>query len=198
MLTIFHLVTTYLEAEMNRVIIPAFAASLMLLGATAVQANDSATGAHAMRVADNDTDKRIVVKKRPNGTEIRRTTTERPNGTEVQRKVIERPNGSMMSRTVRERPNGNVRVTQKVIRPTHRFRARRAWIAPRGFVFRHFRLGERLPAILLASNYFLTDYGFYGLPPAPYGYAWVRVGSDAVLVDRYTGQVVQVAYDIFY
>jgi hypothetical protein len=27
---------------------------------------------------------------------------------------------------------------------------------------------------------------------------WVRVGSDAVLVDRYTGQVVQVAYDIFY
>jgi Ni/Co efflux regulator RcnB len=183
---------------MNRAVIPAVAAGLIALGAGATQASNNAQPAHATRVADNDRDKRVVVKEKPNGTEVRRTTTERRNGTEVHRRVIERPNGGTMSRTVRERPNGNVRVNQKVIRPAHRFHARRAWVAPRGFVFRHFRLGERLPTVLLAASYFLTDYSLYGLPPAPYGYAWVRVGSDAVLVDRYTGQVVQVAYDIFY
>ena len=185
---------------MNRTLIPALAASVMLLGAGAAQAADNAPGAHAIRVAqnDNDREKRTVVKEKRNGTEVRRTTTERPNGTEVQRRVIERPNGNTMSRTVRERPNGNERVIRKVIRPAHRFRARRAWIAPRGFVFRHFRLGERIPSILLAANYFLMDYSLYGLPPPPYGYVWVRVGSDAVLVNRYTGDVVQVAYDIFY
>ncbi|HEY1963235.1 MAG TPA: RcnB family protein [Rhizomicrobium sp.] len=195
---------------MNRIAIPAFTASLMLLSAGAVHAADN-VHSNATRVADNHTDKRVVVKEKRNGTEVRRTTTERPNGTEIQRRVIERPNGNTMSntvrerpngttmsRTVRERPNGNVRVTQKVIRPVHRYRARRAWVAPRGFVFRHFRLGERIPTVLLAANYFLMDYSMYGLPPAPYGYVWVRVGSDAVLVDRYTGQVVQVAYDIFY
>ena len=70
--------------------------------------------------------------------------------------------------------------------------------APRGFVFRHFRLGERVPAVLLVSNYFLLDFALYGLEPAPPGYVWIREGSDAVLVDRYTGEVVQVAYDVFY
>jgi Ni/Co efflux regulator RcnB len=175
--------------------IPAFAASLMLLGATAVQASDSA--AHPMRVADNDTDKRTVVKEKPNGAEVRRTTTERPSGTEVQRKVIERPNGAMMSRTVRERPNGNV-VVRKAVRAPHRFRAAGPWIAPRGFTFRRFRLGERVPSVLLAASYFLMDYSLYGLAPPPPGYVWVRDGTDAVLVDQYTGEVVQVEYDVFY
>ena len=196
---------------MNSYVVPAFAASLLLGAAGAALASENANHVQTIKVADNDTDKRVVVKQKPNGTEVRRTTVERPNGTEVQRKVIERPNGntmtttvrerpngSTMSRTVRERPNGNVRVTQKVIRPAHRFHARRVWVAPRGFVFRHFRLGERIPTVLLATDYFLMDYALYGLPPAPYGYVWVRVGADAVLVDRYTGQVVQVAYDIFY
>ena len=196
---------------MNRYVVPAFAASLLLGAAGAALAGENQNHVPAIKVADNDTDKRVVVKQKPNGSEVRRTTVERPNGNEVQRKVVERPNGgtmsttvrerpngSTMTRTVRERPNGNERVVRKVIRPAHRFRARRAWIAPRGFVFRHFRLGERIPTILLATDYFLTDYWLYGLPPAPYGYVWVRVGSDAVLVNRYTGYVEQVAYDIFY
>jgi Ni/Co efflux regulator RcnB len=157
----------------------------------------------------NDNDKRVVVHKgnetvrktvneRPNGAEVRRTVTERPNGAEVRRTVTERPNGNMMSRTVRERANGNVQVTRKVVRAPHRFRAPRPWVAPRGFVFRHFRLGERVPTVLLASEYLLLSPFLYGLEPAPPGYVWIREGSDAVLVDRYTGEVVQVAYDVFY
>ena len=182
---------------MAKAIIPALAASLILLGASAAQAGDSTAGAHPMRVADNDTDKSMVVKKKPNGAEVRKTTTERPNGTQVQRKVIERPNGSMMSRTVRERPNGNT-VIRKTVRAPRRFRAARPWIAPRGFTFRRFSLGERVPSVLLAATYFLMDYSLYGLEPPPPGYVWVRDGTDAVLVDRYTGEVVQVEYDVFY
>ena len=144
----------------------------------------------------NDADKRVVVHK---GNEtVRRTVTERPNGAEVRRTVTERSNDNVMSRTVRERANGNVRVMRKVFRAPRRFHIARPWVAPRGFVFRHFRLGERVPAVLRVPNYFLLDFALYGLAPAPPGYVWIREGSDAVLVDRYTGEVVQVAYDVFY
>lgn len=131
----------------------------------------------------SDTDKRVVVHK--DNETVRRTVTERPNGAEVRR-------------TVRERPNGNVRVTRKVFRAPRRFHIARPWVAPRGFVFRRFRLGERVPTVLLVPTYFLLDFALYELPPPPPGYVWIREGSDAVLVDRYTGEVVQVAYDVFY
>jgi len=183
---------------MIRGVFPVLAASLMLVAGTA-HAGDIRHGA-TVRLADNDVQKRTVVKERPNGSEVRRTVKERPNGSEVKRRVIERPNGNVMSRTVRERRNGNVnvRVTRKAFHAPRRFRAARPWVAPRGFVFRHFRLGERVPAVLLSSLYFLTDFSLYGLEPPPPGYVWIREGSDAVLVDRYTGEVLQVAYDVFY
>ena|SRR5256885_596973 len=146
----------------------------------------------------NDVDKRVVVHK--DNETVKRTVTERPNGAEVRRTVTERANANVTSRTVRERANGNVnvRVTRKVFRAPRRFHIARPWIAPRGFAFRHFRLGERVPAVLLLPNYFLLDFALYGLAPPPPGYVWIREGSDAVLVDRYTGEVVQVAYDVFY
>ena len=144
----------------------------------------------------NDADKRVVVHK--NHETVRKTVKERPNGSEVRRTVTERPNGAVTKRTVRERANGNVRVIRKSYRAPRRFHIGRPWVAPRGFVFRHFRLGERVPAVLLAANYFLTSYWLYGLEAPPPGYIWIREGSDAVLVDRYTGEVVQVAYDVFY
>jgi Ni/Co efflux regulator RcnB len=55
-----------------------------------------------------------------------------------------------------------------------------------------------VPSVFLASLYFLSNYTLYGLEPPPPGYVWIREGSDAVLVDRYTGEVIQVEYDIFY
>lgn len=120
-----------------------------------------------------DTDKRVTVRRRPDET-VQRTVTERANG------------------------NRNVQITRRVFSAPRRFHARRPWIAPRGFVYRRFGLGERVPAILLAADFFLTDFFDYGLTPPPPGYVWVRDGSDAVLVDRYTGEVVQVEYDVFY
>ncbi len=182
---------------MNRAVVSALAVGLMISGTGATQAAGG-NGAQAvpMRVAANDTDKRVVKEKR-NGTEVRRTVNERPNGSEVRRTVKERPNGTVVHRTARERPNGNT-VVRKAVRAPRRYRARRPWIAPRGFAYRRFTLGERVPSVLLAATYFLTNYALYGLAPPPYGYVWIREGSDAVLVNRYTGEVVQVEYDIFY
>jgi len=143
---------------------------------------------------------RRTVDERPNGSVERRTVTERPNGTDVRRTQIEGANGNVVNRTVRERPNGNVnvRITRKAFNAPRRFHIARPWVAPRGFVFRHFRLGERVPSVLLAADYFLLTPWLYGLEPAPPGYVWIREGADAVLVDRYTGEVAQVAYDVFY
>jgi len=142
----------------------------------------------------NDVDKRVVVHK---GNEtVRRTVDERPNGSVERRTVTERRNGAVVRRDVMERPNGN-KVVRKVVRAPRRYHAR-PWIAPRGFTYRRFHLGERVPAVLLASNYFLLDFMLYGLAPPPPGYVWVREGSDALLVDRYTGEVAQVVYDAFY
>lgn len=55
-----------------------------------------------------------------------------------------------------------------------------------------------MPRSWWAPDYQLNDWWAYGLPIPPIGYEWVRVGDDALLIDIYTGRVVQVAYDIFY
>jgi len=87
---------------------------------------------------------------------------------------------------------------RKVVQAPRRYRAARAWVAPSGFTYRRFSLGQRIPTGLLAANFFLSNFGSYGLLSPPYGYVWVRDGSDAVLVDRYTGEVIQVQYGLFY
>ncbi len=185
-------------------VLPALVLGLALAGASAQARPDDrgtqATRAHGaaspqamqrpsaepmrLAAADEQTNKRVIVKRKPNET-VRRTVTERPNGNTVRR-------------TVTTRPNRDVRVIRKVVRSPRRYHAARPWIAPRGFTYRRFRLGERVPAILLAAPFFLTSYWLYGLEAAPPGYVWVRDGADAVLVNRYTGEVVQVRYDVFY
>ena len=32
----------------------------------------------------------------------------------------------------------------------------------------------------------------------PYGAIWVRVGDDALLIDQYTGEIIEVDYGVFY
>jgi len=84
-----------------------------------------------------------------------------------------------------------------VFRAPHRYRAG-YWRAPWGFHYRRFGIGERIPGILLVSTYFIDDYYDYDLDEPDDGYVWVRDGDDAVLVDRYTGEVIEVEYDVFY
>ncbi len=68
---------------------------------------------------------------------------------------------------------------------------------PSGWGYRSWRVGERLPFLFLTSYYVIDAYA-YDLPPAPYGYRWVRYGPDALLVNVYTGEVEDVVYGIFY
>lgn len=69
---------------------------------------------------------------------------------------------------------------------------------PRGYGYRRFSYGEYLPQIFFSEDYWLYDYSDYGLPYAPQGDVWVRYGPDALLIDRYTGQIVDVIYGVFY
>ena len=73
-----------------------------------------------------------------------------------------------------------------------------AYHAPRGFNYRRWSFGQHLPFLFLSSSYFLPNAYAYGLFTPPPGLVWVRYGDDALLVDRYTGEIVQVRYNVFY
>jgi Ni/Co efflux regulator RcnB len=72
------------------------------------------------------------------------------------------------------------------------------YIAPQGYQSRHWTYGERLPRLYYASNYWIGDFMMFGLFAPPSDLVWVRVGDDALLVDRYSGEIVQVEYGFFY
>ena len=70
--------------------------------------------------------------------------------------------------------------------------------APYGYYVRSWGFGDFLPRPWFAESYWLGDFIDYGLPYPPPGFEWVRVGPDALMVDRYTGRVVQVVRGIFW
>ena len=55
-----------------------------------------------------------------------------------------------------------------------------------------------LEPLFFSQNYWLGDPGYYRLPPAPPGTRWVRYYDDVLLVDMYTGEVIDVIYDFFW
>ena len=69
---------------------------------------------------------------------------------------------------------------------------------PAGYQVRHWGYGDRLPNAYFARNYWIGDFLMFGLFAPPEGLVWVRVGDDALLIDEYTGEVVQVDYGVFY
>ena len=88
------------------------------------------------------------------------------------------------------------RLRGNVQSPRH-FRAG-AYIPPAGFAVRRFRFGERLPRAFFARRFFITDFLIFDLFPPPPGFVWVRVGSDALLIDEFTGEIVRVEYGVFF
>jgi Ni/Co efflux regulator RcnB len=70
---------------------------------------------------------------------------------------------------------------------------------PRGFYYRRWTFGDVLPSLFWSSsNYWINDYSYFGLPYPPPGCMWVRYGDDALLIDRYSGEIIQVVYGLFY
>ena len=69
---------------------------------------------------------------------------------------------------------------------------------PYGFGYNRMMPGWSMWPNYFQSNYWLNDPWMYRLPPAYGPYRWVRYWDDALLVNTYTGQVVDVVYDFFW
>lgn len=73
-----------------------------------------------------------------------------------------------------------------------------AYYPPSGFSLQLWNYGDYLPRAWYSDNYRLTDWWNYDLPMPPPGFDWVRVGPDALLIDTFTGEVVQVVRYLFW
>ena len=70
--------------------------------------------------------------------------------------------------------------------------------APQGYAYHRYSYGDRLPQGYFDRDYWIVNDLNFGLMAPPDGYVWVRYGPDAVLVDKDTGEIVQIVYDQFY
>jgi len=69
---------------------------------------------------------------------------------------------------------------------------------PYGWGYQPFSIGWRLWPNYYSSNYWINDPWMYRLPYAPAGYVWVRYWNDALLVDTWSGTVVDVIPGFFW
>src|SRR3954464_6938009 len=67
----------------------------------------------------------------------------------------------------------------------------------RGYGYNRLSIGLVLDELFFGRNYWIAPL-YYHLPPAPPGTQWVRYFDDVLLVDVYSGEVVDVIYDFFY
>jgi Ni/Co efflux regulator RcnB len=105
-------------------------------------------------------------------------------------------NGTQTTTTTTESNDGYTQY-RKTVTATRHYNAG-AFEAPTGYTYSRYALGQHVPALLLESNnLMLSDYASYQLDAPPQGLKWIRVGDDALLVDRSTGEVVQADYNLF-
>jgi len=69
---------------------------------------------------------------------------------------------------------------------------------PYGWGYQPFSIGWRLWPSYYSRNYWITDPWMYRLPYAPPGYTWIRYWDDALLVDTWSGQVVDMIPNFFW
>lgn len=69
---------------------------------------------------------------------------------------------------------------------------------PYGSRYRRFSIGFSLSPSYYRPDFWLDDPWMYRLPPAYGPYRWVRYYDDALLVNIYTGQVVDVVHNFFW
>jgi Ni/Co efflux regulator RcnB len=69
---------------------------------------------------------------------------------------------------------------------------------PFGWGYQQFQIGGRLWPNYYSANYWINDPYQYSLPYPPPGTRWVRYYNDALLVDTFSGEVVDVIRDFFW
>ncbi|GAA4258664.1 hypothetical protein GBZ26_13880 [Azospirillum formosense] len=62
---------------------------------------------------------------------------------------------------------------------------------------RHWKPGDRLPAVYASRRYVIATPAAYHLHRPPRGHHWVRAGSDAVLVASRSGIMVRIVPSLF-
>jgi Ni/Co efflux regulator RcnB len=93
-------------------------------------------------------------------------------------------------------PNRFDRIDSRTYRATSRYAAPR-YVAPYGYRYNsRYAVGTRLPSSYYGNSYYV-DYRPYGLSAPPYGYRWVRVGSDVYLTSMRNGMIAEVIYSLF-
>ena len=69
---------------------------------------------------------------------------------------------------------------------------------PFGYSYNRFGIGSYMYPGYYQSNYWINDPWQYRLPPAYGPYRWIRYHNDALMIDTWTGEVVDVIYGFFW
>jgi hypothetical protein len=80
----------------------------------------------------------------------------------------------------------------------HIYRVGRYYSPYSSWSYRRLSVGFYLDSLFYSNRYWIGDPYYYRLPPAYGPYRWVRYYDDALLVDIYSGEVVDVIYDVFW
>jgi len=72
------------------------------------------------------------------------------------------------------------------------------YVDPFGWGYHRYGAGWRLWPSYYSSHFWLNDPWMYRLPPSYGPYRWIRYYDDALLVNIYSGQVVDVIHDFFW
>jgi len=67
---------------------------------------------------------------------------------------------------------------------------------PRSYYNQRYYAGSYLPSFFW--RYRVSNYGYWGLPPAPPGTAWIYVNNAILLVDLWDGYIITAIYDVWY
>jgi Ni/Co efflux regulator RcnB len=120
-----------------------------------------------------------------------------PDGqTQQSTTVVQTPSGTDKTTTTTTTGNdGYVQYRKTVTSKKHYDAA--AFVAPSGYTYTRFAVGDHVPAPLMTGNVTLNDYQSYALEAPPNGLSWIRNGRDALLIDPNTGEVVQADYGLF-
>jgi Ni/Co efflux regulator RcnB len=73
-----------------------------------------------------------------------------------------------------------------------------SYIDPFGWAYYRYWIGWRLWPGYYSNQFWITDPWEYRLPPAPPGTRWIRYYNDALLVDMWSGEVIDVIHDFFW
>ena len=116
--------------------------------------------------------------------------------TSTTRETTTTPAGTTQTTTHTETSNDGYTQYRKTVTSTKHYNAG-AFMAPSGYTYEKFAVGDRVSPLLLHGNVALTDFQTYQLEAPPTGALWIRDGRDALLVDTNTGEVVQAQYGLF-